>query len=177
MAVEHALRFVEPCPPPPVPLLEPSATLRRGPRFFEACQSRTLEALCNRVLPQPSAHHAVPLAALLDARCFAGVDAADPELGTPRECWRTALAAIDAEALARYGRNFCNLRGGEQDALLGAMRQGLLTHPAWQGLSCQRFFAVRLLRDISTAYYSHPAAWPSSGLIGSFAFTAQPRQE
>ncbi|UFH50533.1 gluconate 2-dehydrogenase subunit 3 family protein [Pseudomonas sp. KNUC1026] len=177
MAAEHALHFVEPGPPPPVPLLEPSATLCRGPRFFDERQHRTLEALCNRVLPQPSSRQAVPLAALLDARCFAGLDTADAELGTPRDCWRTALAAIEAEAQARHGRSFSDLRGGEQDALLGAMRQGQLNHAAWQGLSCQRFFAVRLLRDISTAYYSHPAAWPSSGLIGSFAFTAQPRQE
>ncbi|MFF7708240.1 gluconate 2-dehydrogenase subunit 3 family protein [Pseudomonas sp. NPDC007930] len=177
MALDATLHYAEQYPMP-APLLDREATLRRGPRFFDEAQSRTLEALCDRVLPQATPRVAVPLAALLDARCFANLDdAASDLLGSPRTSWRLALGAIDAEAELRFGKAFAELRGSEQDALLHAMRCGELNHPAWGPLPAQGFFQQRLLRDISTAYYSHPAAWPSASIIGSFAFPGTPSQE
>lgn len=178
MALEAILHFAQQHPPMPAPLLEREVTLRRGPRFFDDAQCRTLEALCHRVLPQATPRVAVPLAALLDARCYANLDD-DTGLGPLglRDAWQVALRAIDAEALQRHGKPFADLRGGEQDALIQLMRNGRLCDPAWGELAAHTFYHRRLLRDVSTAYYSHPAAWPSASIAGSFAFATLTSQE
>ncbi|MBD1588056.1 gluconate 2-dehydrogenase subunit 3 family protein [Pseudomonas typographi] len=178
MARDATLHYVEQYPSMPTPLLDREVTLRRGPLFFDEQQSRTLEALCDRVLPQATPRVAVPLAALLDARCYANLDEGSaPGQLAPRDTWRLALGALDSEARERYGKGFADLRGTEQDALVHAMRSGLLGHPAWGKVAPQVFFHQRLLRDVSTVYYSHPAAWPSASIVGSFAFPAGPCQE
>src|SRR5690606_16430760 len=44
----------------------------REPRFFDAGEWRTLQALCARIVPQPANRPPVPLAALIDGKAAAG---------------------------------------------------------------------------------------------------------
>jgi hypothetical protein len=86
----------------------------------------------------------------------------------PREgvAWRLGLKALNAEARAAYGGDFCDLKDGLQDALLARMRNGDLTSPEWSGMSPRDFFTRRMARDLVLAYYAHPTAWSEIGWGG-----------
>lgn len=142
--------------------------LPREPRFFDAAQWRTLEAVCRRILPQPAERPPVPLAAMVDARVFAGRGDGQRDVRLPplQEAWRLGLAALDAEARARHGRPFARLAAPAQDGLLRAMQHGELRHPAWERMPPALFFYQRLLHDITSAYYAHPTAWNEIGFGG-----------
>ncbi|MGP0172616.1 gluconate 2-dehydrogenase subunit 3 family protein [Pseudomonas sp. NCHU5208] len=140
----------------------------REPRFFEAAEWRTLEAICARIVPQPANRPPVPLAALIDGKAGSGHgdgyrDARMPPLA---QAWRLGLAAVDAEALTLHQRPFAELEASEQDALLAAMQRGELHHPAWNGMPAKLFFSNRLVHDVTTLYYSHPQSWNDIGFGG-----------
>ncbi|CAO3436304.1 gluconate 2-dehydrogenase subunit 3 family protein [Azospirillum endophyticum] len=138
-------------------------------RFFAEAEWRTLRALCDRILPQPPERDPpVPVAALLDLRLRDGPgdgyrDVALPAAGI---AWKRALAALEAESRRAHGRSFPELAPGEQDALLRDMQEGRLADPAWQGMPPQTFFSARLMYDLVSLYYSHPAAWNEIGFGG-----------
>jgi hypothetical protein len=140
----------------------------REPRFFDAHEWRTLCAACDRLLPQPADRPPIPVAALVDAKVFddRGDGYRDVRLPPLQACWRQGLAALEAESQARHGRPFADLAGYQQDALLHALQQGELDHPAWGGMPAALFFSQRLLHDASSAYYGHPTAWNEIGFGG-----------
>lgn len=141
----------------------------RDPRFFTAAEWATADAVCQRILPQPSDRPPVPLAALLDAKLTAnwGDGFREGDMPYMREAWRQGLAAIEAESAGRHGgRSFPTLDIAERDALLGMMHRGELSGPAWDGLGARNFFTKRILSDIPGLYYSHPTAWSEMGFGG-----------
>jgi hypothetical protein len=141
----------------------------REPRFFNAAEWATADALCRRIVPQPSNRPPVPLVALLDAKLLANAGDGFREGGMPymRDAWRQGLAATETESTARHGgRGFAELDSAEQDALLGMMQRGELSGPAWNGLGARDFFAKRILSDVPGLYYSHPTAWSEMGFGG-----------
>ncbi|MBT2794688.1 gluconate 2-dehydrogenase subunit 3 family protein [Paraburkholderia strydomiana] len=142
--------------------------VRPEPTFLDGTAWRTLGALCRRVVPQPADRAPVPLAALVDARLQRnqGDGYRDARLPPARAAWQRGLAALDAEAQARYDLLFHQLDSGEQDALIGKMQKGELTHTAWRDMPPQLFFTDRVLHDICGAYYSHPASWSEIGFGG-----------
>ena len=141
----------------------------REPRFFTADEFATLEAVCDRILPQPADREApVPLAAHVDAKMFDrlgdGYRYADlPEQG---EAWRIGLAALDHEAGARHGARFRDLSRADRDAILRAMQQGTLAGDHWRGMPLKLFFTKRVVHDVTDAYYAHPTAWSEIGFGG-----------
>lgn len=140
----------------------------REPRFFDAGEWRTLQALCARIVPQPANRPPVPLAALIDARVAAGRGDGyrDARLPPLPQAWRLGLAALEAEARLLHQRPFAKLDETSQDRLLGAMQCGESQHPAWSGMPAALFFSERLVHDITAAYYSHPQAWNDIGFGG-----------
>lgn len=142
--------------------------LPREPRFLAEAEWRTLEAVCGRIVPQPKTRPPVPTAAMVDARLFEnrGDGYRDYRLPPLREAWQKGLKAIRIEARRRHGVGFEALDAVEQDALLRAAQDGLLSDPAWEGMDCALFFAKRLLLDIVMAYYGHPTAWNEIGFGG-----------
>ena len=128
----------------------------------------TLEAICDRIVPQPPTRPPVPLAAMVDAKLFEdrGDGYRDHRLPPLREAWQRGLRAIDAEARRRHNVGFHTLDAAEQDALLRAAQQGKIDDAAWDGMDRAIFFAKRLLPDIVTAYYAHPTAWNEIGFGG-----------
>ncbi|TRX73653.1 gluconate 2-dehydrogenase subunit 3 family protein [Pseudomonas mangiferae] len=142
--------------------------LPREPRFFDARQWALLNALCARILPQPADRPPVPLAAMVDAKVFErqGDGYRDTRLPHLQDAWTRGLAALDAEAEARHQQPFVALSAGQQDALLTAMQQGMLHHPAWGGMPPALFFSERMVHDITGAYYQHPTAWNEIGFGG-----------
>ena len=137
--------------------------------FLSDPEWRTLRALCNRIVPQPSdREHPVPLAAMIDAKLDRNERDGyrDARLPTLREAWRRGLAAIEEESRARHGRDFHTLAPADQDELLVAIQHGRTEHAAWGTMSPHVFFAKRVLHDIVTAYYAHPTAWNEIGFGG-----------
>lgn len=138
-------------------------------RFFTSEEWTRLEALCDRIVPQPGpARERVPIAPWIDRKLAEdqgdGFRYADmPDL---REAWRRGLAAIDDESRLRFGAPFVELMPGRQDDILHLVQRGEVRSPQWQGLPPSQFFKSRLVRDIVTVYYAHPKAWNEIGFGG-----------
>jgi len=140
----------------------------REPRFFSALEWQTLNAVCDRIMPQPRDRAPVPLAAYVDEkmhdRQLDGYRYA--QLPTQGEAWKRGLAALEQTARTRHGSGFHRLPPLQQDALLQQMQRGELNGEAWGGMPCKLFFEHRVLPDITHAYYAHPVAWNEIGFGG-----------
>jgi hypothetical protein len=90
----------------------------------------------------------------------------DARLPPIREAWCRALRALDAETQLRYASRFHELDEAEQVATLELLQRGRTQTPAWGDMPAEVFFAKRLLHDIVSAYYAHPAAWNEIGFGG-----------
>lgn len=137
--------------------------------FFTDAEWATLRAICDRIVPQPPDRaHPAPVAAMVDEKMHTngGDGYRDARLPPMRDAWRRALAAIDAEAASHYGRRFHELGALLQDDLLKAIQSGEVDQKAWGNLPAKVFFEKRLLHDIVSTYYVHPAAWSEIGFGG-----------
>jgi len=137
--------------------------------FFSEPEWQTVRALCDRIIPQPAARpRRVPLAAMLDQKLHGpgGDGYRYANLPPLREAWRQGLAALDAEARSRRQRRFHELPPTEQDAVLTAIQRGDVRDKAWDKLPPKDFFAKRVLHDIVSLYYAHPASWNEIGFGG-----------
>ncbi len=139
-----------------------------GPRFFSSDEWATLQAVCARIVPQPSDRPPVPIAAYVDEKMFLGKTEGYrfARLLPQGDAWKATLAALDAAAQAHHGRRFDRLTAFDQDALLTRMQRGDLAGPLWQGMPSDLVFSKRVLHDITSAYYAHPTAWSEVGWAG-----------
>jgi hypothetical protein len=137
------------------------------PAFFSDEDYRTLQALCDRILPQPEAVK-VPLAAFIDRGLLEHGDTGTRYEPMPYdgECWKIGLAALNAEAQAIFGMRFCELESGDADALLKRCQAGTLDNAAWGRVPPAMFFHRRILWDIPGAFYAHPSSWNEIGFGG-----------
>jgi hypothetical protein len=142
--------------------------LPREPRYLSQAEWLVLEAICDRIVPQPRTRPPVPLAAMVDTKLFEnrGDGYRDYRLPPLREAWQCGLRAIDAEAQRRHSVGFAALDAAEQDALLRAVQHGTLCDHGWERMPPAIFFAKRLPPDIVTLYYAHPTAWNEIGFGG-----------
>jgi hypothetical protein len=140
----------------------------REPRFFSAIEWQTLEAVCDRIMPQPRDRPPVPLPAYVDQKMADGLldGYRYAELPPQGDAWRRGLAALDQAALGLHSRPFHALPSDQQDVLLGQMQKGELTSEAWGDMPCKLFFEHRVIPDITHAYYAHPTAWNEIGFGG-----------
>ena len=143
-------------------------TVHPGPRFLDADAFRTLQALCDRILPQPDRATPIPLAAYVDEKLVLDKRTGFRKVAMPplREAWSRGLAALEAEAQHAYVQPFHALHLAAQDALIAQMKAGGLHHAAWGDMPCELFFSDRVMADIPRAYYAHPAAWSEIGFGG-----------
>jgi hypothetical protein len=134
-------------------------------------RTATLQAVVDRIVPQPQARPPVNAAAVLIEKIAS--DAGDghrPErLPRVRQAWTIGLDAIEAEARTAKGSAFAQLAGAAADALLRRLENGTAVHPAWGPMPSQLFWRWRLLPDIVGAYFAHPSAWSAMGFGGPAA--------
>ena len=140
----------------------------RDPRFFSGDEWATLNAVCDRIMPQPRDRPPVPLAAFVDQkitdRLLDGYRYA--QLPPQDEAWRRGLAALDEAAVEAHESPFHSLPPDLQDGLLRKMQRGELSGEAWGDMPCRMFFEHRVIPDITHAYYAHPVAWNEIGFGG-----------
>jgi hypothetical protein len=143
-------------------------SLPREPRFFSATEWQTLQAVCDRIMPQPGDRPPVPLAAYVDQkmaeRLLDGYRYA--ELPPQGDAWRRGLGALDHAAREQDNAPFHALPADRQDAFLSRMQRGELTGEAWGSMPSKLFFEHRVIPDVTHAYYAHPTAWNEIGFGG-----------
>jgi hypothetical protein len=139
-------------------------------RFFDAREVELLEAVVDRILPQPdrSPEERVPIARWIDAKLHD--DLRDGYRFEPippqREAWRLALTGIDNVARAAYGAAFPSLATTQRDDVLGRIQRGEVSGAPWDRVPARRFFAQVLCSTVAKIYYGHPAAWNECGYNG-----------
>jgi hypothetical protein len=137
-------------------------------RFFEGPAAALLQAVVDRLLPQPDRPKPIPVALWIDAYLFEGRDQGyrDARLPPREESWRRGLAGIGAEAQRRFHKAFVKLGPEPQDEVLQAVQRGDTDAAAWGNLDPRRFFADDLLTLAAQLYYTHPDAWSEIGFGG-----------
>jgi hypothetical protein len=142
--------------------------LPRTPRFFSDDEFATVDAIAERIVPQPVHRPQIPVASLIDAKLLGDIQDGFRAEDMPRQrtAWQRGLQALDAEAQAAHGSTFRVLTAEQQIDLLLRMKQGELQHDTWGGMSPAHFFKQRLLHDIVVAYWSYPTAWNEIGWGG-----------
>jgi hypothetical protein len=138
-------------------------------RFFTEAEWRTLEAVCNRFIPQPDRpHDPVPIVPWIDQKLqqHEGEGYRYHDMPPMEEAWRKGLRGIDQESERLFARSFAELNGEEQDRTLEAIQKGEVEGDAWEGMSVTRFFSSTLLKEVVATYYAHPAAWSEIGFGG-----------
>lgn len=135
-----------------------------GIRFFTPIEQAVATALCDRLLDQ-SEESRVPVVNMIDARLAEeqtdGWHYRDmPEDG---QAWRDSLAALDADATARFGGVFASCSPEHQATLIQAV-QDRGSDP-WYGVPAAHVWSL-WTRYVCTAFYSHPGAWNEIGFPG-----------
>jgi hypothetical protein len=136
-------------------------------RFFSRAEWETLQAICDRLIPQPDRpEQPVPIVPWIDDKLHRhlGDGYRYADMPPMEEAWRQGLRGIEAECQARFGRGFAQLTAAQQDQTLQAVEEGeLRDSEAWKDLPAKRFFGETLLKQVVVIYYSHPAAWSEIG--------------
>ncbi|GMA15441.1 gluconate 2-dehydrogenase subunit 3 family protein (plasmid) [Deinococcus metallilatus] len=83
---------------------------------------------------------------------------------TPREVYRIGLAGLDRLANARFGKDFVDLAGGQQDTLIGLMADGQAGNFD-RNLTAQSFFH-NLRRHTAEGMFSDPIYGGNRNLVG-----------
>jgi hypothetical protein len=140
-------------------------------RFFTDEESQILNAVAQRIIPQPDRCDAekIPVVAWIDEKLYE--DKRDgyryEEMPPQREAWRLGLAGINQTAELLFdGKSFLNLDHLSQDVVLQHVAGGRVSGEAWKKLPASRFFRDVLCSSIVKIYYSHPLAWNEIGYNG-----------
>jgi hypothetical protein len=140
-------------------------------RFFDADETRLLEAICRHILPQDDRGELwqIPIVPQIDKRLFE--DSHDgyhiENMPPDRESYRLGLKAIDEISQRLHGHGFTELGNREQDELLESLHDGVpaAAHEIWDRMPIERFWML-LVQDCAEAYYSHPWSWDEIGFGG-----------
>lgn len=138
-------------------------------QFFNEHEWRTLEAVCNRLVPQPDRpNDPVPIVPWIDdkAHRHRSEGYRFHDMPAMEEAWRKGLRGIDEESQRLFGRLFADLAGDAQDEVLRAVQNGDVEGGSWHGMNVRRFFTSTLLKETVSVYYAHPSAWSEMGFGG-----------
>ena len=143
---------------------------RIGPppiRFFTPAQEAVATALCDQLLDLRSdpPGSRVPVLNMIDARL--AEQETDgwhyDDMPQDGDAWRASLAALDADANARFGEGFATCRPEHQAALIRAVRERGADD--WHGMPAKHVWSL-WTRYACTAFYGHPTAWGELGFPG-----------
>lgn len=140
-------------------------------RFFGVEEAALLEAIVERILPQPDRAIGVdriPIGPWIDQKLHHDWRDGYRYEGMPpqRDAWRLALQGIDDAARARHNARFVSLDGEDQDDVLRTVQRGAITSALWQRVLPGRFFRDVLCSTVAKIYYAHPSAWSECGYNG-----------
>jgi hypothetical protein len=129
-------------------------------RFFDDREAATLGAFCDLVMAQ-DAEPRIPVLAMVDRKLYEkraeGYRYAD--MPADPQAWREVARMLDAAAA---GHGFAAADRETQLRIVERFSQGELD---WDGLPVARAWGM-VMRDILSAFYSHPWAWNEIGFGG-----------
>jgi hypothetical protein len=139
-------------------------------RFFTDSERITLEAIADRIIPQPdrAGEEKVPIVRWIDEKLFH--DRRDgyryERMPPQRIAWRGGIEGVNQTSLELHGRTFADLPSESQDEVLRAVEAGHPRGAAWDSVPAALFFRSVLCVTMAKAYYSHPTAWSEIGYSG-----------
>ena len=139
-----------------------------APRFFSNAEWQTLQAVCDRILPQGGNPAPVNLPAQVDEKMLSNRTDGYRYPGMPPqgEAWHRGLAALEEAAHKDQGKPFAALDSASQDSMLRSMQEGSFLADALGDMPAKGFFTYRAVADIVAAYYAHPTGWNELGWGG-----------
>lgn len=147
-------------------------------RFFTARETEILQALADRIIPQPkNLDQKIPVVPWIDEKLYFDQRSGYRYEGMPpqRKAWRLGLSGIEETAHSMFGSTFSQLPAEKQDEVLRRIQHGDPPGNAWIGLPSAIFFKQILCSEIVKIYYSHPFAWNEIGYSGPAAIRGHVR--
>jgi hypothetical protein len=140
-------------------------------RFFSDAETRILEAVVERIVPQPDRKAAgrIQIVPWIDEKLHEDVRDGYRYDGMPpqRKAWQLGIIGIDETAGALFdGKRFVELNESKQDDVLRCIEHGDPPGATWTTLPARRFFKSVLCITIVKTYYAHPSAWNEVGYNG-----------
>ena len=138
-------------------------------RFFTDSEAHTLEAIADRIVPQPDRPVKVPIVPWIDEKLYEDRRDGYRYEGLPpqRDAWRLGIAGVDETARALFaGTVFTELVTTAQDDVLRLIATGTPPGATWTRMPAARFFTSMLCPTIVAVYYAHPLAWNEIGYSG-----------
>jgi hypothetical protein len=132
-------------------------------RFFGEAEEATLGLFCDLVLAQDEGPR-IPVLAMVDEKLYEnrGEGYRFAEMPPDPEVWREVARILDAAARREGAESFPALDRKAQLRIVGRFAEGDLE---WDGCSVEKAWSVAM-RDILSAFYSHPWAWSEIGFGG-----------
>ncbi len=132
-------------------------------RFFDEAEAATLGAFCDLVLAQDSEPR-VPVLAMVDEKLFErrGEGYRHADMPSDLETWREVARMLDAAAAEAGAESFAAAEREAQLRIVGRFAEGELP---WEGCPVDKAWGVAM-RDVLSAFYSHPWAWNEIGFGG-----------
>jgi gluconate 2-dehydrogenase gamma chain len=122
-----------------------------GPwRFLTAAEARTLEAVCDRIIPADQD----PGAAWAGVVNYIDVQLAG-HYHRQRKAYREGIAGVDESSRAQFSKDFVALSPEEQDRVLKALESGKVAGEIWKKRSSGQFFAM-VVRHTTEGFYGDP---------------------
>ena len=119
-------------------------------RCLSAEEARTLEAICERIIPTDQD----PGAAWAGAVTFIDRQLTGPYRGL-HKTYRWGLAATNATSIAMFGKPFADLASPQQDGVLQTMDKGQARGDGWKQVSAKGFFDM-VVSHTMQGYYGDP---------------------
>jgi hypothetical protein len=140
-------------------------------RFFTDEEARLLDAVAQRIVPQPDRGEAerIPIVPWIDEKLYE--DKRDgyryEEMPPQQDAWRLGIKGINETAQALFEeKQFVDLDPLSQDVVLTHVARGDPPGATWKLLPAARFFKDVLCSTIVKIYYAHPLAWNEIGYNG-----------
>jgi gluconate 2-dehydrogenase subunit 3-like protein len=132
-------------------------------RFFNEREVATLGAFCELVMAQDAAPR-IPVLAMVDEKLYEnrGEGYRHEDLPPDPQVWREVARMLDSAATGEGAEDFASAAGDAQLRIVGRFADGELE---WEGLPVAKAWSV-VMRDVLSAFYSHPWAWNEIGFGG-----------
>jgi gluconate 2-dehydrogenase subunit 3-like protein len=132
-------------------------------RVFDEREAATLGAFCDLVTAQGSEPR-VPVLAMVDEKLFEkrGEGYRHADMPSDPETWREVARMLDAAAVEEGAEAFAAAGREAQLRIVARFSRGEL---AWDGCPVDKAWGV-VMRDVLSAFYSHPWAWNEIGFGG-----------
>jgi hypothetical protein len=135
-------------------------------RFFTVPESATLGAFFDIVTAQDR-DPKIPVLGMIDAKLFAGKREGYRYADMPDdgETFRRVAQGLDVAARQHGVQDFVSASHEVKRSIVQAFSDGELHGRVWNELPCSRAWAV-VMREVLSAFYSHPWAWNEIGFGG-----------